>query len=203
MGRWGLLAVCGFILLAGTGADGPTDKDDRIEITAKYVRVEPIELADHADQFVGKSVEVRDRFARMARSSDVPREVERLGITSRTHAAFLTHAVTGSNMLCFVPQADKEAATVLEGLVAESPITMAGDVVRRVGNTTIFLVNRLWRGHVSPPEVEKYRLVVTVKAPDGVEEKRYTIPELNKYYIIYFVGTDGRPVRFHLKAELR
>jgi len=134
----------------------------------------------------------------------VPKDVARLGLRPNTHVAFLTHAVTGSNMLCFAARADKQAMEVLEGLVEESPITLVGEVKTRINNQTVFLVSRMFRGHVTPTLVEKRRLVVTVKAATGRQPpKQYTIPKLNKYYKIYFLAPDGRKVELHLKAELR
>ena len=89
---------------------------------------------------------------------------------------------------------------VIEGLVEESPITLVGELAGRAGGESIFIVNRLFRGHVEPSPIEKMRLRVTFRDPDSGEEINYTIPELDRFFTIRLPGTN-QPV--HVKIELR
>lgn len=207
MARWAMLAGCVVLLTAVVGALSYAQQaqpDKRITIEPKYIRVEAGEVALHSEQFVGKSVEVQDRFDGPVLVRNWPRGLRRHGISPDTHAAFHTHRVTGSDMLCFVAGADRQSIQVLEGLVTESPITLVGDVLDRTGGETIFLVSRMWRGHVAPPEIEKRRLVVTLRAL-GEEggQLQYTIPELDKFFTVDVPTPSGQSVKVHLKAELR
>lgn len=188
---------------ASFAQDKDTPKDDRITITPKYIRVEPTELADHADKFVGRSIEIHDRYHRIARLSDIPSAVTKLGLHPRAYEAFVTHAVRGSNMLCFIARADKESLAVLDGLVDESPITLAGEVLARLNGKTIFKIGRIFRGHMEVPEIEKRRLVVTFQLPQGGKPVQYTIPVLDKFYNLSVPLPDGKTVKVHFKAELR
>ena len=204
MRRWATTVLSLLAVTVATGANGAKKGDDRIEIQPKYITVEAREMGDRPDTFVGKFVEIRDRFSHLAKRREVPKGVERLGLKPDTHIAFRTHTVTGSNMLCFAASADKQSQEVLEGLVDESPITLLGEVKTRLNNQTIFVVSKMFRGHVTPTPLQKRRLVITVKAMEGNREaKQYTIPELNKFYIIHFIAADGREVKLHFKAELR
>lgn len=199
--------ACTALLIAGLAAAAysqPKQQDTRVSVEPKYIRVEPIEVADHPENFVGKSVEIKDRFDQGTSVQEWPREVRRHGIQPDTHVAFHTHRVTGSNMLCFVARADEQSLKVLQDLVRESPITMVGDLLDRARGETIFLVSRVWRGHVAPPMVEKRRLVITFKAPgEDTQPVQYTIPELNKYFVVSVPTTSGGSVKLHIKAELR
>lgn len=205
MRRWiNLAAVLLVLVLAAAtfAQEAGKDTDERIAIKTKYLRVEPVEIADHPDNFIGKSVEIRDRFSRLARLDDIPSAVTRIGLHPRTHTAFLTHPVTGSGTLCFISNQDTESLKVLEGLVEESPVTILGDVLARTRGKTIIAVGRMFRGHVDPPTLEKRRLVVTFQQPDG-KPVQYTIPELNKLFTISVPTVEGKTVKVHFKAELR
>lgn len=202
---WGVFCVLLLIWgLQAPAAGQEASQDKRVTIEPKYLPVKPIEIADHPEQFVGRSVEVKDRYAERVPVRDWPRAVRQHGIQPETHVAFHTHRVTGSDMLCFLATEDQQSMDVLPTLVTESPITLVGQVLDRAGRETIFLVSRMWRGHVAPSTIEKRRLVITFKAPtEDAESLQYTIPELNKYYIVGVPTSSGERVKVHVKVELR
>ncbi len=194
-----MTAIVCVMAAAFMAAYGQED-DRRVTIEDRYTRVDPAELAMFPDRFVERAVEVKDRFNRAAQWARVPAGAARFGVSRETHVVFRTSPGTGSNMLCFVARRDEEAMRILEGLVEESPITMTGEVAGRVGADTIFIVNRIFRGHVEPSPLEKMRLVITFRSPDTEREVQYTIPELNRFFTIRLPDTN-QPV--HVKIELR
>lgn len=195
-----LLIACFCVLATAVFMATYAQDDDGVEIRDRYTRVEPGEVSMHPDNFVGKALEIKDRFSRNVAWARVPRGAAQFEVAPETHIVFRTSPGTGSNMLCFLPRRDEGAMEVVEGLVEESPITIVGELVGRTGNESIFIVNRLFRGHVEPSPVEKMRLRVTFRDPESGEEINYTIPELERFFTLR-LPENNRPV--HVKIELR
>ncbi len=160
-----------------------------------YIRVTTNEIQQFPEEFENKYVQVADRFSE--RMDNVPRELRRYRITDRTHVAFTTHPVTGSNMLCVVSREAEGAVRTLGTLVNESPIFLMGRVGPVVdtprGPKPIFLVDQMVRGHQPPAMAQERKPVIVVleylvQGADGQPTPRvageYKIPEFGKRYVV-------------------
>ena len=130
----------------------------------EYVPVTSEEVQQHAAAFVGKRLRIPDRFLEWM--TRFPKGVRRRGFTPETHIGFRTHAVVGSNMMCFLPRSDKRSAEELKTALKETQILLYGKLVAHAGRDTLFAVDRAIRGWQVPVETE-VRLVLTLEWQGG------------------------------------
>ncbi len=164
------------------------------------IPVSPTKIEQFPEQFKGTYVQIRDYFGERIERRHIPqsRELRSDGITPETHFAFATHRVLGSNMICFIARDNPDAQSFFDApLVPETAIFLVGhvrgEIGTRLGRKTVFLVERVVRGHTPPPmkrEEKKRSLSFTlewkVETPQGtrVNKQEYQIPESGKRYEI-------------------
>ena len=188
-----VLSTCALLGLVSVKAQ-PADygaKPGASDEPKQYIVVTSDLLQRAPAQYEGQYVQVKDTFFRMV--DRFPRELTRYGIVGKTHFGFRTHKVVGSNMICFVRRDDADAHAFFQTpLVNETPIYLMGRVGPQVdtgeGFASLFLVDRIVRGHEAPPAApqKKKPLQFTIEwqTERGMQKQEYVIPEPGKRYVI-------------------
>jgi len=196
---WNVLAQTGNAAERATRREPPARTAEDPEKTKVYIPVRPVHLEQFADQFQDLYVQIPDYFGERVEQRDFPsdRELRPYDITPESHFAFTTDRASGSNMICFARRDDEETQQFFDmPLVPEARIYLMGKVGRRVdtdwGRMTLFVVDRLVRGHTPPPKkAEKKKPLLFIlewetETPQGIKlnELKFEIPESGKRYEI-------------------
>lgn len=183
-----IVSACFALLLVCVGADNAARTLPAGGAQA-YLPAAPAELVAHGGQFVGQSLQVKDAFLTFVAWADVPGAAAAYGVQPATHIVFRTSPAGGSDMLCFVPNTDAASIGVLNTLVQGSQITLLGMVKGRAGVGLIFIVDKMFRGHGEIPAEQARTVVLTLKSVQTGKTVTYTIPEMNKEYVIKLPDT--------------
>ena len=189
--------------------ENPAEDNDAQPEEKQYLTVfDPTAIERNPEEYKRKDIQFADRFGERLSERDygdmlrenARRALRGEGFSPRTHYIFRTHAITGSNMLCFASQENEEAKAFFEqALVSETPIYLMGQVGNRIftekGVMTLFMVDRLGVG-TAPPKtstVEKkkpifFTIEYDVETATGTVrrkmEYKFKIPEPGKAYEI-------------------
>lgn len=185
---WNVAAQSG-----GKEADAGSSADEKgtAQKERTYIPVGLGEIQRSPERFEKHFIKLADYFGRKV--TQFPRSLRKYRITPDRYFGFTTHRVVGSNMLCFIERDNKEAAQILDTLLRESRVYLMGQVGPRIesetGAVTLFVVDRMARGHQEPVAQKKKGPVILIlewdaTTPTGIKryKKKYEISLPHKRY---------------------
>lgn len=172
---WIAVALAAGLLLAAAGVRRTSVQ------AASYEDYEGKSLGsdDAKKKLEGQKIAVKDLFGESISPKAFPVVLTSNSIRPSKFLAFRTQPGYGSDMLCVVPKAKKEAVEAVRKLLPGGKVLLCG-TVRRAGASYVFVADDVVRGWVPRPKPRS--IIITVSRSTGEGKTKLRLPEPGKTY---------------------